>query len=469
MKLCRRCEQNLPLSSFRTGRTAPRVCESCLSELIAGAVFTMNATEAATFLARLEAGEALRTLVGGGGNTICSDKAFRKHCELNPDWGAKALALAKANSKLRILEGVYNRTVGSRTACNRGHPLSVEIAAKMHAERKWNHKWCETCVRNWSGVGRYLAEDTTFTEPPKIEARLTLSKGSVHLTPDDVALIEKWLNLGASLRKLLSEYDTIRLRLYRKSNPAWEAKFKPVITRNSRLATAAGSRGYQTHCKYGHALSDDNVKVDSRNGTRACITCRRAFTGAPVTEEAIRTVECGLLTGMSFKQLTTPAAGHRSTLSFLQVRTLRLTRPDVNRRWAMAARNPGTVRSFSSVHSIAPIRGLPVEIPSDFVRNDIPLYVPQDGDYEWLFSLTPRYLQKSAREDIVGDIWIELSERRVDRAGVPACAKRMIAAYNKENPMKTYGDIRTPLPLDAPAYLDGTMSRVEIVAESLWA
>ncbi|WP_143274208.1 hypothetical protein [Bradyrhizobium canariense] len=135
----------------------------------------------------------------------------------------------------------------------------------------------------------------------------------------------------------------------------------------------------------------------------------------------------------------------------------------------MAARHPGTVRSFSSVHSIAPIRGLPVEIPSAFVRNDIPLYVPQDGDYEWLFSLTPRYLQKSAREDIVGDLWIELSERRVDRAGVPACAKRMIAAYNKENPMKSYGDIRAPLPLDAPAYLDGTMSRVEIVAESLWA
>ncbi|MCK1479708.1 hypothetical protein IVB27_34475 [Bradyrhizobium sp. 197] len=175
MKQCRRCEQNLPLSSFRTGKTAPRVCESCLSELIAGAVFTMNATEAVNFMARLEAGEALRTLVGGGGNSICSDKAFRRHCELNPDWGAKALALARANRKSRILEGVYNRTVGNRTACNRGHSLSVEIAAKMHAERKWDHKWCESCVRNWSGVGRYLAEDTPITEPPKIEARPTLS------------------------------------------------------------------------------------------------------------------------------------------------------------------------------------------------------------------------------------------------------------------------------------------------------
>lgn len=188
-----------------------------------------------------------------------------------------------------------------------------------------------------------------------------------------------------------------------------------------------------------------------------------------MTEEEIRTVERGLLTGMSFTQLTTPTPGRGSTLSFLQVRTVRLTRPDVNKRWAMAARNPGTIRSFSSVHSIAPIRGLRVEIQTDFVQNDIPLYVPQDGDYEWLFSLTPRYLQKSAREDIVGDLWVELSERRVSRDGIPACAKRIIAAYNGENPMKAYGDIRTPLSLDAPAYLDGTMSRVEIVSAGLWA
>lgn len=469
MKHCRRCEQDLPFTSFRSGKTAPRVCESCLSDLVGGAVFTMNATEALTFMARLEAGEALRTIVGGGGNTICSKKAFEKHCEIYPEWGAKASALAKVNSKSRILQGVYNRTVGSRTACNRGHPLSAAISTRMHAERRWDHKWCEACVRRWNGVGRYLAEDTTITEPPKIEARLSLSKGSVHLTPDDITLIEKWLNLGASLRKLLSEYDTIRLRLYRTRNPEWEAKFKPVITRNSRLATAAGSRGYQTHCKYGHALTDDNIKIDSRNGTRACVTCRRAFTGAKVTDETIKIVERGLLTGMNFAQLTTPIAGGRSTISGLQARTVRLTRPDVNERWAKAARNPATIRSFKSVHSVAPVSELQVEIPADFVRNDIPLYVYQDGDYEWLYGLTPRYLDQEKRQDIVGSLVVELMERRVDRAGVSDCAKRMIRAYNKENPIKAYGDIRTPLSLDAPAYLDGTISRMEIVSEGLWA
>ncbi|MCW2225780.1 hypothetical protein M2232_009312 [Bradyrhizobium japonicum] len=73
------------------------------------------------------------------------------------------------------------------------------------------------------------------------------------------------------------------------------------------------------------------------------------------------------------------------------------------------------------------------------------------------------------RDDIVANTFLELSERRMDRAGVSACVKAMVMAYNRENPMKEYADIRTPLPLDAPAYLDGTRSRVEIVCESLWS
>ena len=50
-----------------------------------------------------------------------------------------------------------------------------------------------------------------------------------------------------------------------------------------------------------------------------------------------------------------------------------------------------------------------------------------------------------------------------------ALGREIVAKYKRENPMKAYGDIRSPLPLDAPAYLDGTMTRVEIVSESLWS
>lgn len=470
MKQCRRCEQNLPLSSFRTGKTAPRVCNPCLSELIGGAVFTMNAAEAESFMARLEAGEAIRTVATGGASSICSKKAFLKHCELNPEWGAKALALAKANSKSRILDGVFKRMVEGRTACNNGHPLSEDSIDRMHETRKWDHRWCETCVRRWQGVGRYLAEDAGVIEPPQIEAPLSLSKGSRFLIAGDIEMIEEWLSKGVSLRKLLSYYDVWRLKLYRKNNPAWDAKFKPIIIRNSKIAVALGSRKLRkTHCKNGHELTEENTHINAVSGFRACAACHRAFNGAPVTPQMIQNVERGLLTGMSFSDLTRSVGGSRSIISGKQLRNLRTSRPDVNERFALAARNPATIRSFASAGTVAPFGGLLASTSRDFLRNDIELYLPRDGDYDWLFSLTPRYLSQNARDIIVSDIFLELSERRVDRAGVPSCAKRMIAAYNKENPMKAYGDIRAPLPLDAPAYLDGTMSRVEIVSEGLWA
>ncbi|WP_161495447.1 hypothetical protein [Bradyrhizobium sacchari] len=92
-----------------------------------------------------------------------------------------------------------------------------------------------------------------------------------------------------------------------------------------------------------------------------------------------------------------------------------------------------------------------------------------DAGAEFGARLTPRYLSRSARDDIVANTFLELYERRIDRAGMPACIKAMVTAHNRDNPMNVYGDIRAPLPLDAPAYLDGTMSRVEIVSEGLWA
>jgi hypothetical protein len=73
--------------------------------------------------------------------------------------------------------------------------------------------------------------------------------------------------------------------------------------------------------------------------------------------------------------------------------------------------------------------------------SEIEVYVPRAGDVEWLYSLVPRYLSRSARDDIVNNTFLELSERRIDRAGVPACVKAMVTAHNRENPMKVYGDI----------------------------
>lgn len=142
MKQCRRCEQNLPLSSFRTGKTAPRICESCLSKLIGGAVFTMNASEVASFMTRLEVGETLRTIVGGGGNTICSKKAFDKHCKLHAERGEKALGLAERNRKLADKKKGSN---ARKTHCSRGHDLAIHAKRYLRPDGYW-HRQCMACT-----------------------------------------------------------------------------------------------------------------------------------------------------------------------------------------------------------------------------------------------------------------------------------------------------------------------------------
>ncbi|WP_342714462.1 hypothetical protein AAFG22_14900 [Bradyrhizobium sp. B024] len=469
MKQCRRCEQDLPLSSFGYGGRSRlrKFCHGCFSAIVNGEVFTMNPREAATFMARLEAGHSLRMLTGGvdGEPIICSAAAFYKHCELHPEWGARALPLVKANARSRVVQGAFKRYEG-RTTCFKGHPLTAEIIKRMNAERRYSHQWCQTCVRHWRGFGRYLAEDANVIEPPRLDGPITLSGGSRYLTAADVALIEEWLNKGASLRKLLRAWDFVRLKLYRKSNSEWDAKFKPIIERNAKIAVAYAARqNRHTHCPQGHEYTEESTHINTTNGTRSCAICNRAYKGAPVTSEMIHNAERGLLTGMKVSQLTKPMGGRRSILTPMQWRVIRTTRPDINERFIRAARNPATIRGLMGAD-----KGLILDRPAEVVpASDIPLYIPEDGDFEWLYSFAPRNLQRDTRNDIVADLWAELAGRRVSRAGVPALAREIVAKYKRENPMKAYGDIRTPLPLDAPAYLDGTMSHVEIVSESLWS
>lgn len=52
---------------------------------------------------------------------------------------------------------------------------------------------------------------------------------------------------------------------------------RPAGLRWSRAGVERGSnppRGHKTHCKHGHPLVGDNLKVD-RLGHRACVTCKR--------------------------------------------------------------------------------------------------------------------------------------------------------------------------------------------------
>lgn len=180
-------------------------------------------------------------------------------------------------------------------------------------------------------------------------------------------------------------------------------------------------------------------------------------------------VERGLLTGMSVGDLTTPRDGKRPTITYAQWRTVRRTRPDINERFMRALRNPATIRSFMSGNTIARVPGLTLAAPADFVRSDVPLYTPQEGDTEWLLSLTPHYWSDADRMDVVGNIFLALVDRKLRREDVPVRMKEFKKQHNDMFSYKDYGSARAPLSLDVPIFAEGRTTRGETIKTGLWS
>jgi hypothetical protein len=96
---------------------------------------------AADFMGELKGGKTVRFLTNGPG-ALCGLARYKKHCELNPEWGALANQLAKANAKAaNVLKGAPNR---NRTHCINGHLFSEHGRVAIHAEG-YNNRQCGAC------------------------------------------------------------------------------------------------------------------------------------------------------------------------------------------------------------------------------------------------------------------------------------------------------------------------------------
>jgi hypothetical protein len=85
----------------------------------------MTASQANEFMVALRAGKTIRRITNDGkiGRAIATLTKFQKHCQLYPEWGLQARALAAANAKAaNKLKGNH---LGSRTHCNHGHDFAV--------------------------------------------------------------------------------------------------------------------------------------------------------------------------------------------------------------------------------------------------------------------------------------------------------------------------------------------------------
>ncbi|QOZ24101.1 hypothetical protein [Bradyrhizobium sp. CCBAU 51753] len=489
----------------------------------------MSATEAEAFMARLEAGEAIRTIIGGaGGRPLCSRKAFFKHCELHPEWGKTALAFANTNGALKTIEGNKKR-YAARTHCQRGHEQtgdnvgfqpsrgrhyckvchrenerkdpSVKLAerAALESEKRarnpertvmreapeaWKRcyklvaeqtgKWtsfCRCCEKELLLSSFYpAAHDKQRVSRTCISCADAINAGSITFTMNATEadrFIER-LEAGDTLRLILNRKDAIcQKKAFLKHcelHPAWAERAHQLAQRNAaeaqnRKRLSKKAFATRTHCSKGHPLTPENVGIKPVNGTRYCKACNYANVarGKPITPDVERAVRNAILTNMKITDIYNGGPGRKPICTYGTLRTARRLNADLGRFFDEQLSERRAYRRSNGG----------VLVP-DCSPNDIPVYIFQPGDYEWLYGLTPRHLPKNDRDVIVSDLWIELTERRLRREDVPTRAKDLIKKHNRENPSRAYGDIRSPLSLDAPAYLDGTMLRGETVSESLW-
>jgi hypothetical protein len=110
-----------------------------------GAPPGMSPELANTFMAELSAGKTLRALTSGmkryGRPALATPGRYKKHCGLNPEWGAEANRLAAANAK--AADKLKGRNRSDQTHCKRGHSLAD---AFIHISPEgWVMRNCRTC------------------------------------------------------------------------------------------------------------------------------------------------------------------------------------------------------------------------------------------------------------------------------------------------------------------------------------
>jgi hypothetical protein len=108
---------------------------------------------AVEFMAKLKAGSTIRKLTGGGvlGPAIVTLDRFKKHCELNPEWGDEARRISDVNS--RALKGSRER---SKTHCKNGHPFAGD---NLYVPPGGRERRCWACMRHNAKFGRRVSEE----------------------------------------------------------------------------------------------------------------------------------------------------------------------------------------------------------------------------------------------------------------------------------------------------------------------
>jgi len=284
------------------------------------------------------------------------------------------------------------------------------------------------------------------------------------------------LGSGKTLREICNGRHRItyyeRFRTYCAAHPEYARRANALAQRNAAAAQKRkGHNAKRTRCKNGHSLTDPaNVRLHFNRGysRRTCLTCERLCEARPMIAGEVKRVAAAVKSGFKIDDITRSAPGLPRIVGFKKLRRHRVDHPEFDRFLIENMNNANSRSKLLHCRIVPENARWQFAVPAILkpARKDIPPFLMRDEDVPWVLSLIPRAVPDQSRYDVLQDVFLVLSAREISRDQVAEWIRKRSAKYVLRQ--SNGRDPRDPWSLDAPAYLEGTITRGDTISRGLW-
>jgi hypothetical protein len=183
----------------------------------------------------------------------------------------------------------------------------------------------------------------------------------------------------------------------------------------------------------------------------------------------VRRVTEAVKAGFTVGEITRGTATQKMIVNFAKLRRHRVEHPEFDRFVIENARGAGSRVGLLKCRIVPANAHFDFKIPTIIkpARKEIPPFLYQDGDLDWIGSLIPRGFPQ--RDDVIHNIFMDLCARAISRDEVPGRIKALKTDQERLFPMKyrKFGDSAL-VSLDEVLFEDGSTTRGDTVSRGLW-
>jgi hypothetical protein len=426
----------------------------------------MSPELAAEFMRRLVAGHSLRRITSGGkglGPALVTPNRLKKHCELDPEWGAKALGLAEGNRKLA------DKKKGRRDPNLPVQPKNVKEDIPTFPELKSRNfsipayaafEACTICPHpaDCATLGECLDTINARALIPHQEEYMRPAQATACISALENGMSKRWLTGYVRGTKAIATANKFEKHCVKYRN--WGAWALALVERNRKLADRKkGHRRGREFCAHGHSYAiygKSYLQGDGRwhRQCLACVSFRHSNPTHTPKPELVEKVRAAVIAGARVSVLTNR---HSATFvcDFRQIRAIRRLHQDIaetidrnSQRPRLLVSRPAIIRSTNLREPT--LTGV-IAAPAD------PLFTLAD---QTISRSMPAHVRRDAVVMLATALWLgEVKSEDVVEAG-----KIFVRAAWKENSVD-----RRLISLDSPAFRDGKTPLVETISIGDWS